>query len=323
MSFSNFRHNVRTYGGMVYGRADSRHASSGYFLGPVADTPYGPRHATTILCVRKGTQICIIGDGQVSQGSVVVKPNAKKVRRLSDNVVAGFAGATADCLTLVDRLEGKLEEYPGQLLRACVELAKSWRLDRYLRHLEATMIVADERGVALQVTGNGDVLEGHDGILGIGSGGNYAIAAARALIDVEGLSAPEICEKAMKIAADMCVMTNHSFIVETIDIKEEAEKEDGDESEEEGETDSGGTPRGSAASKSEPKEESDGKGEKCDSAPSQSPPLPAKDSEKNASRGKSKGSGSGEETSEDSDSSSDSDEPIPSKNKQKGRQSLS
>ncbi|CEM38449.1 unnamed protein product [Vitrella brassicaformis CCMP3155] len=179
--------------------------------------PLEPRHATTILCVRKGNQVAMVGDGQVTQGNTIIKPNARKLRKLQSNVIAGFAGATADCLTLVDRLEGKLEEYPGQLLRACVELAKAWRLDRYLRNLEAVMIVADEK-LSLEVTGNGDVLESHDGILGVGSGGNYALAAARALIDAKvDLPAKDIALKAMHIAADMDIGTNHNFIVESID----------------------------------------------------------------------------------------------------------
>eukprot|EP00922_Rhytidocystis_sp_ex-Travisia-forbesii_P026287 GHVS01038496.1.p1 GENE.GHVS01038496.1~~GHVS01038496.1.p1 ORF type:complete len:186 (+),score=35.77 GHVS01038496.1:378-935(+) len=148
--------------------------------------------------------------------SQIVKPNARKIRRIQPNVVMGFAGTTADCFTLFERLEGKLEEYPGQLLRACVELAKQWRTDRYLRHLEAVLIVADEK-VSLEVTGNGDVLETHDGILGVGSGGPYAVAAARALSDVEGLSARDIALKSMKVAADMCCHTNHNLLVEVIE----------------------------------------------------------------------------------------------------------
>eukprot|EP00922_Rhytidocystis_sp_ex-Travisia-forbesii_P005154 GHVS01007538.1.p1 GENE.GHVS01007538.1~~GHVS01007538.1.p1 ORF type:complete len:200 (+),score=37.62 GHVS01007538.1:36-602(+) len=152
----------------------------------------------------------------VSQGNMIVKPNARKIRRIQPNVVMGFAGTTADCFTLFERLEGKLEEYPGQLLRACVELAKQWRTDRYLRHLEAVLIVADEK-VSLEVTGNGDVLETHDGILGVGSGGPYAVAAARALSDVAELSARDIAIKSMKVAADMCCHTNHNLLVEVIE----------------------------------------------------------------------------------------------------------
>ena len=156
----------------------------------------------------------IMGDGMVSQGSMIVKPDAKKLRRLSNNVIAGFAGSTADCLTLMDRLESKIDEYPGQLMRACVELAKLWRTERYLRHLEAVLIVADET-ITLEVTGNGDVLEFNDGVTAVGSGGGYARAAALALMDSD-LSAKDVAKKAMKIAADMCVYTNENFLVEEI-----------------------------------------------------------------------------------------------------------
>jgi ATP-dependent HslUV protease, peptidase subunit HslV len=171
-------------------------------------------HGTTILCVRKGGEVVIAGDGQVSVGQTVMKSNARKVRRLSGGeVMAGFAGATADAFTLFERLESKLEQHPGQLTRACVEMAKDWRTDRYLRRLEAMMAVAD-RNVSLVLTGNGDVLEPEDGLIGIGSGGSYALAAARALADIEGLDAEAIARKAMKIAADICVYTNHNVIVE-------------------------------------------------------------------------------------------------------------
>jgi len=185
------------------------------------------RHGTTILCVKKDNKIVLIGDGQITQGSITVKPNAKKIRRLqsgNNEVVLGFAGSTADCLSLVDRLEGKLDEYPGQLQRACVELAKSWRTDRYLRHLEAVLIVCDQ-DVCLEVTGNGDVLEPNDGIIAVGSGGAFANAAARALKDIPGLSAMEIATKAMNVAADMCIHTNHNFSIEemTIEPKKEGE----------------------------------------------------------------------------------------------------
>jgi ATP-dependent HslUV protease subunit HslV len=173
-------------------------------------------HATTILTVRKGGKVVIAGDGQVSLGQTIMKGNAKKVRRLSKgNVIAGFAGATADAFTLLERLENKLEQYPDQLTRACVELAKDWRTDRYLRRLEAMMLVAD-KSVSLALTGTGDVLEPEHGVMAIGSGGNYALAAARALIDTDK-SAEEIARKAMEIAADICVYTNHSFVVETLD----------------------------------------------------------------------------------------------------------
>ncbi|SBT80984.1 ATP-dependent protease subunit ClpQ, putative [Plasmodium malariae] len=174
-----------------------------------------PRHGTTILCVRKNNEVCLIGDGMVSQGTMIVKGNAKKIRRLKDNILMGFAGATADCFTLLDKFETKIDEYPNQLLRSCVELAKLWRTDRYLRHLEAVLIVAG-KDVLLEVTGNGDVLEPSGNVLGTGSGGPYAIAAARALYDVENLSAKDIAFKAMNIAADMCCHTNNNFICETL-----------------------------------------------------------------------------------------------------------
>src|SRR5581483_11985172 len=173
-------------------------------------------HGTTILSVRKGGHVVIAGDGQVTMGATVVKSNARKVRRLSDGkVIAGFAGATADAFTLFERLEAKLEKHPDQLLRACVELAKDWRTDRYLRRLEAMMAVADKT-VSLVLTGTGDVLEPEDGLIGIGSGGSYALAAARALIDQERLDAEEIARKAMKIAADICIYTNHNVILEKL-----------------------------------------------------------------------------------------------------------
>src|SRR6266702_1492308 len=173
-------------------------------------------HGTTILSLRRGGQVVVVGDGQVSMGDTVVKSNARKVRGLAGGgVIAGFAGTTADAITLFERLEAKLEQYSGQLTRACVELAKDWRTDRYLRRLEAMMAVADkERGFTL--TGTGDVLEPEDGVIGIGSGGNYALAAARALMAVEGLSAEEIARRAMQIAADICVYTNTNVILETI-----------------------------------------------------------------------------------------------------------
>ncbi len=171
-------------------------------------------HGTTILSVRKGAQVVIAGDGQVSFGQTVMKSNACKVRRLAEgDVMAGFAGATADAFTLFERLEAKLEKHPGQLTRACVELAKDWRTDRYLRRLEAMMAVAD-RHVSLVLTGNGDVLEPEDGLIGIGSGGSYALAAARALIDIDGLDAEAIARKAMKIAGDICVYTNQTVTLE-------------------------------------------------------------------------------------------------------------
>ncbi|HZL60197.1 MAG TPA: ATP-dependent protease subunit HslV [Stellaceae bacterium] len=173
-------------------------------------------HATTILCVRKGGRVVIAGDGQVSMGATIVKANAKKLRRLGNgSVIAGFAGATADALTLFERLEAKLEQHQGQLTRACVELAKDWRTDRYLRRLEAMMAVAD-KDVSLIMSGTGDVLEPEHGIIGIGSGGPYALAAARALLDRDDLDAEAIVRKAMKIAADICVYTNENITIETL-----------------------------------------------------------------------------------------------------------
>ena len=173
-------------------------------------------HGTTILSVRKGKQVVIAGDGQVSLGDTVIKANALKVRRLgSGDVIGGFAGATADAFTLFERLEAKLEQYPGQLTRAAVEMAKDWRTDRYLRRLEAMMAVAD-KDVSLVLTGTGDVLEPEDGLIGIGSGGNYALAAARALIGQKGLSAEDIAKKALKVAAEICVYTNENVTIETL-----------------------------------------------------------------------------------------------------------
>lgn len=172
---------------------------------------------TTIVTVRKDGTVVIAGDGQVSLGQTVMKGNARKVRRIGKGgeVIAGFAGATADAFTLLDRLEKKLEQYPGQLMRAAVELAKDWRTDKYLRNLEAMMLVADKT-ITLAITGNGDVLEPEHGTMAIGSGGNYALAAARALMD-GNMSADEIARRAMEIAADICVYTNGSIVVETLD----------------------------------------------------------------------------------------------------------
>ncbi len=175
-------------------------------------------HATTILSVRKNGVAVIAGDGQVSFGDTVIKANARKVRRLSDGkILAGFAGATADAFTLFERLEGKLEQYPAQLTRACVELAKDWRTDRYLRRLEAMMAVSDNQ-TSLMLSGNGDVLEPEDGIIGLGSGGAYALAAARALMEIEELDAEAVARKAMSIAAKICVYTNENVILESIGI---------------------------------------------------------------------------------------------------------
>ncbi|MFC3675595.1 ATP-dependent protease subunit HslV [Ferrovibrio xuzhouensis] len=173
-------------------------------------------HGTTILAVRKGSQVVLAGDGQVSLGQTVIKSNARKVRRIGDgSILAGFAGATADAFTLFERLEAKLERHQGQLARACVELAKDWRTDRYLRRLEAMMAVAD-RSVSLVLTGTGDVLEPEDGLIGIGSGGNYALAAARALIDRPDMDAEAIARRSLEIAADICVYTNRNIIIEKL-----------------------------------------------------------------------------------------------------------
>ncbi len=172
-------------------------------------------HGTTILSVRKGGTVVIAGDGQVSLGQTVIKGNARKVRPLgTGQVIGGFAGATADAMTLFERLESKLEQHPLQLTRACVEMAKDWRTDRYLRRLEAMMIVADA-SVTLVLTGTGDVLEPENGVVAIGSGGNYALAAARALAD-SPLDAEAIARKAMAIAAEICVYTNNNLTVETL-----------------------------------------------------------------------------------------------------------
>lgn len=175
-------------------------------------------HGTTILSVRRGNKVVVAGDGQVSLGQTVIKANARKVRQLADGkIIAGFAGSTADAFTLLERLEAKLERHPGQLTRACVELAKDWRTDRYLRRLEAMMAVADKEA-SLVLTGNGDVLEPEDGLMAIGSGGNYALAAARALLASTDLDAEAIARQAMAIAGDICVYTNSNLIVETIDL---------------------------------------------------------------------------------------------------------
>jgi len=176
-------------------------------------------HGTTIIMVKKGGQTVIGGDGQVSIGQTIIKGNARKVRRLAKgDVIGGFAGATADAFTLFERLEGKLEQYPGQLLRACVELAKDWRTDRYLRRLEAMMLVAD-KDAGLVLTGNGDVLEpeatAHGAVMGIGSGGNYALAAGRALLSTD-LDAAAIVRRALEIASEICVYTNGNLVIESI-----------------------------------------------------------------------------------------------------------
>src|SRR5580704_1485374 len=173
-------------------------------------------HGTTILCLRKGGEVVVAGDGQVSMGQTIVKSNAKKLRRLGGgSVIAGFAGATADAIALFERLEAKLEQHSGQLARACVELTKDWRTDRYLRRLEAMMAVAD-KNESLILSGTGDVLEPEDGIIGIGSGGGYALAAARALIAIDGLDAETIARRAMAIAGDICVYTNDKITLEKL-----------------------------------------------------------------------------------------------------------
>ena len=169
--------------------------------------------STTILSVRKGGRVVVAGDGQVTAGATVMKSNARKVRRIGKgDVLVGFAGATADAFALSERLEAKIEQYPGNLARACVELAKDWRTDRYLRRLEAMMAVADSRS-SLILSGTGDVVEPEDGLIGIGSGGPFALAAARALLSLD-LSAEEIARRAMKIAADICIYTNENVVIE-------------------------------------------------------------------------------------------------------------
>lgn len=175
-------------------------------------------HGTTILSVRRGTQVALGGDGQVSMGNTCVKGNARKVRRLyDDKVIAGFAGGTADAFTLFERFEGKLQKHGGQLVRAAVEMAKDWRTDRYLRRLEALLLVAD-KDTSLMISGTGDVMEPEPhGILAIGSGGSYAMAAARALVDNTELGAQALTEKALHIAADICIYTNHNLTIETLD----------------------------------------------------------------------------------------------------------
>mmetsp|Transcript_4434 Transcript_4434/g.11641 ORF Transcript_4434/g.11641 Transcript_4434/m.11641 type:complete len:254 (+) Transcript_4434:201-962(+) len=201
-----------------------------------ASAGYPDYHGTTILCVRKNGQVCMMGDGMVSMGSMIVKPDAVKIRRIlpkgttdtQKGTLVGFAGTTADAFTLLERLEGKLDEYPGQLARSAVELAKGWRTDKYLRRLEAALIVADAQ-VSLEITGNGDVLEMTDGVVSVGSGSPYALAAARALMSVEDLSAEDVASRAMNVAADLCCNTNHNFIKHTlVDEAFGVEKSDGD-----------------------------------------------------------------------------------------------
>ncbi len=177
-------------------------------------------HGTTILCVRRDNHVVIGGDGQVSMGNTVMKGNARKIRRLyHDKVIAGFAGGTADAFTLIERFEGKLEKYSGHMVRSAVELAKDWRTDRMLRKLEALLLVADENET-LVITGNGDVIEPEHGAVAIGSGGHFALSAARALLENSDMSAPEIVEKSMAIAADICVFTNRSLVTEELGDKD-------------------------------------------------------------------------------------------------------
>jgi len=171
---------------------------------------------TTILCVRRGGQVALGGDGQVSMGNTRLKGNARKVRKLyNEKVIAGFAGGTADAFTLFERFEGKLEKHSGNLQRAAVEIAKDWRTDRYLRRLEALLLVAD-KDTSLMVSGNGDVMEPEKGVIAIGSGGTYAQAAARALTENTELPARDVVDKALHIAADICIYTNHSLTIETL-----------------------------------------------------------------------------------------------------------
>ena len=174
-------------------------------------------HGTTILCVRRDGKVTMAGDGQVSMGQTIVKGNARKVRRIGAGgaVIAGFAGATADAFTLLERLESKLERYPNQLERACVELAKDWRTDKMLRNLEALLLVADQ-GQTFLISGSGDVIDPDEALAAIGSGGSYATAAARALIENTDLSAREIAEKAMKIAGEICIYTNDHVTIEEL-----------------------------------------------------------------------------------------------------------
>lgn len=202
---------------LAIGVREDQFSIMSYTMGSMnTDNAFPGWHATTIVTVRKAGRVVIAGDGQVSLGQTVIKANARKVRSLSKgDVISGFAGATADAFTLFERLEAKLEQYPGQLTRACVEMAKDWRTDRYLRRLEAMMIVADQADT-LVLTGTGDVLEPEDHCTAIGSGGNFALAAARALLESEH-SAEEIARRAMKIAADICVYTNDNLVLESLD----------------------------------------------------------------------------------------------------------
>ena len=218
-------------------RNRNRNTATNHHHQPNRSIKTSSSHATTVLGIRKDSKTVLIADGQVTMGSEIIKHNVIKVRKLGDGVISGFAGSTADAFTLFERLEQKIEEHPGQLTRACVELAKNWRTDKYLRRLEATMIVADKHHM-FQITGNGDVLEPSNGIIGIGSGGSYALAASKALVDVEGLSAMDIAKKAMDIAANTCVYTNDKFQILTLDSDASAEEEGGEK--EKKEVDDGG-----------------------------------------------------------------------------------
>lgn len=183
-------------------------------------------YGTTILSVRKGNEVVIVGDGQVTLGNSVMKGTAKKIRELNDGkILTGFAGSTADAFALFERLEQKLQRHPDNLTRACLELAKDWRTDKYLRHLEAMMIVVD-KDITLIISGNGDVIEPEGGIAAIGSGGNYALSAAKALYDIDNMDAETICKKAMQIAGDLCIYTNHNLTIKKIKTNKTTNKED-------------------------------------------------------------------------------------------------
>lgn len=198
--------------------SNNDHIAHNHFGWPSVDGEDTKFRATTICSILKDGKLAVVGDGQVSMGPTIAKPNAKKVRRVTSGkseILVGFAGGTADAMSLLDRLEKKLDQYPGQLTRACVELAKDWRTEKYLRHLQATMIVADTEN-SYTLTGNGDVFDSADGIIAIGSGGPYALAAARALIDRDDMDAEQIAKRALEIAAEICVYTNDNFVVETL-----------------------------------------------------------------------------------------------------------
>ncbi|KAF2075404.1 hypothetical protein CYY_003283 [Polysphondylium violaceum] len=212
---------IKSYSSLFNSRSitqqQSYHTAGGEFSALYANSPQPRMKATTILCVRRNGKTVLIGDGQVTLGHSIVKPNAKKIRKLADGkIIAGFAGSVADAFTLFELLEKKLTEHRGLLLKSCVELAQQWRTDKYYRRLEASLIVAD-KDIILNIDGNGDVLEPNDGILSIGSGGDFALSAARALLTVEDMDPEEIAKRSMKIAADICIYTNHNFIMEVID----------------------------------------------------------------------------------------------------------